>query len=147
MTHLVLKQSTSATEQVNSTCIDDLYYLSTVTGASALDNTSDIWGRINADQSTMDKVAALHSLDNSTPPVPVQSGNTGKWDNLFVTATAYAIAFADPEVRNVLVNNVFGGNAPTTNDVEDCGSGTTDPYHQLYTYSMPASLFSGNTSV
>lgn len=114
MTHLVLKQSTSATEQVNSTCIDDLYYLSTVTGASALDNTSDIWGRINADQSVVSRISVLHSLDDSTPPVPVQSGNTGKWDNLFATATAYAIEFEDPNIVAYLNSIGIGSNGYVT---------------------------------
>ena len=114
MTHLILKQTTNSTEQVNSTCIDDLYKL---TISTALDSQSDVAGKINTESSTAKKINALHTLNESNEPVV--SGNTGRWDNLFATATTYAIEFEDSAVeaafKTILRNKGYSEDTTSTN--------------------------------
>lgn len=99
MTKLILKQNTSTTEQVDSSCIDDLYNL-TKNNSISVENGSVIEGKINAPTSTTKKINILHTLDESNNPVV--TGNEGEWDNLFVTASTYAIEFEDPNVEEVI---------------------------------------------
>lgn len=82
--HLEIKQANDRTEQVGSTCIDKLYNLSK---NGLLDATSDLRGSINAASAHEDAVTFLNTM----------------WGpNLIVTASAYYIRFADPEVESVL---------------------------------------------
>lgn len=82
--HLEIKQANDRTEQVSSTCIDKLYNLSK---NGLLDATSDLRGSINATSVYEDAVTFLNTM----------------WGpNLIVTASAYYIRFADPEVESVL---------------------------------------------
>lgn len=111
MTHLILRQSTTSTEQVDNTCIDDLCFLTT---SLALDNSSDLVGRINTAVTTQAKIETLHTLDNSNPPVPVTTGNATRWDNLFATASTYSFQFEDAEVQRVMETNVFPNGVTTS---------------------------------
>jgi hypothetical protein len=56
-------------------------------------------------------------LDESNSPVV--TGNEGEWNNLFVTASTYAIEFEDPAVetviRNILINKGYGSDLTTSN--------------------------------
>lgn len=82
--HLVINQPTDRTEQVTGACIDKLYNLSK---SNTLDATSDLRGSINATSAYEDAVTFLNTM----------------WGpNLIVTAGAYYIRFADPEVESVL---------------------------------------------
>lgn len=99
MSHLILRQTTNSTEQVDSSCINDLYLLTT---SLALDATSDLQGRINTAVSTAAKINKLHTLDENSNPV--QTGNLGAWDNLYATATTYAIDFEDETVKTIIQN-------------------------------------------
>lgn len=84
--HLEIKQANDRTEQVSSTCIDKLYNLSK---NGLLDATSDLRGSINAASAYEDAVTFLNTM----------------WGpNLIVTASAYYIRFADPEVVNALIS-------------------------------------------
>lgn len=120
MTHLILRQTTNSIEQVDSSCINDLYRL--VIDA-ALDNTSDICGRINTTSTTQTKINVLHTLDSQNPPVPVAAANNeGAWDNLFATATAYAIPFQDAAFEQFFVNTYNNGNELTSTDIKNFAS-------------------------
>lgn len=133
MTHLTLRQTKNSTEQVSGSCINDLYEF-TLQLAQDPDNTSYIEGRINADTSSKDRVNALHTLNDQD--IPVTNNNQGRWDNLFVTATTYAIVFEDPNVESVLISSLgigSGGGITTT----EAANVTT----------LPANLFKNNSSI
>ena len=144
MTHLILNQQSGISEQVSSTCIDDLYILSQ---SNTLDSSSSLTGKINADTTSKDKVNALHTLDSSDQPVAA-SDNEGKWDNLFITSTAYAFVFADPLVKQFLVSNLYGGKDPTERDIQNTAAqwstnkyGSTDyPYTMKYAFFMNSQM-------
>lgn len=143
MSHLILRQTKTSTEQVDSSCIDDLYKF-TISLAQNPDNTSYLEGTINTSSSSKDKVNTLHTLDQYNNPV--QTGNTGAWDNLYVTASQYSFEFKDPTVRQVLVTTVYGGKDPTEQDVANTTSQwSTDPY-STQTYTMRNGLFQ-NTQI
>ncbi len=115
MSHLILRQTTNSTEQVDRSCINDLYLLTT---SLALDATSDLQGRINTTASSKDKINALHTLDNQEPAVPVApNDNETRWDNLFATATAYAIQFSHEPFGTFFINTFNGGNEVTSADL------------------------------
>lgn len=139
MSHLILRQTKDVTEQVDSSCINDLYLLTT---SLALNATSDLQGRINTATSSKDKVNTLHTLDQYNNPV--QTGNTGAWDNLYVTASQYSFEFKDPIVRQILVTNVYGGKDPTEQDVmltSSQWSTNTSTSNPNYPYVMRSGLF------
>lgn len=144
MTHLILNQQSGISEQVSSTCIDDLYILSQ---SNTLDSSSSLTGKINADTTSKEKVNALHTLDSSDQPVAA-SDNEGRWDNLFITSTAYAFVFADPLVKQLLVQNTYNGKDPTEQDIALTSSHwSTNPYHtDAYPYVMPYAAFA-NTQI
>lgn len=120
MTHLILRQTTNSIEQVDSSCINDLYRL--VIDA-ALDDTSDICGRINTTSTTQTKINVLHTLDSQNPPVPVAAANNeGAWDNLFATATAYAIPFQDAAFEQFFIDTYNNGNELTSTDIKNFAS-------------------------
>lgn len=120
MSHLILRQTTNSTEQVDSSCINDLYLLTT---NLALDATSDLQGRINTATSSKDKINALHTLDNQEPAVPVApSDNETRWDNLFATATTYAVQFSHEPFGTFFINTFNGGRDVTSADLVNFGT-------------------------
>lgn len=120
MSHLILRQTTNSTEQVDSSCINDLYLLTT---SLALDSTSDLQGRINTATSSKDKINALHTLDNQEPAVPVApNDNETRWDNLFATATTYAVQFSHEPFGTFFINTFNGGNEVTSADLVNFGT-------------------------
>lgn len=120
MSHLILRQTTNSTEQVDSSCINDLYLLTT---SLALDATSDLQGRINTATSSKDKINALHTLDNQEPAVPVApNDNETRWDNLFATATTYAVQFSHEPFGTFFINTFNGGNEVTSADLVNFGT-------------------------
>lgn len=106
MRHLVLKQTTDITESVENTCINDLYAL------DELDNTSSIVGKINTQISSFNKINTLHTLDNNNQPVAA-SDNVGRWENLFATASAYAMEFEDDEWARICATTWGDGQVVT----------------------------------
>lgn len=120
MKHLILRQTINSTEQVDSSCINDLYLLTT---SLALDATSDLQGRINTATSSKDKINALHTLDNQEPAVPVApSDNETRWDNLFATATTYAVQFSHEPFGTFFINTYNGGRDVTSADLVNFGT-------------------------
>ena len=120
MKHLILRQTTNSTEQVDSSCINDLYLLTT---NLALDATSDLQGRINTATSSKDKINALHTLDNQEPAVPVApNDNETRWDNLFATATTYAVQFSHEPFGTFFINTFNGGRDVTSADLVNFGT-------------------------
>lgn len=115
MSHLILRQTKDVTEQVDSSCINDLYEFTLRLTQDPNNNTGYLQGKINTSSSSKDKVNTLHTLDQYNNPV--QTGNTGAWNDLYVTASQYSFEFKDPIVRQILVTNVYGGKDPTEQDV------------------------------
>ena len=113
--HLEIKQANDRTEQVSSTCINKLYNLSE---NGLLDATSDLRGNINATAAYEDAVTFLNTM----------------WGpNLIVTASAYYIRFADPEVESVLKTAL--------NKAEDEGITTQEASNTVANY------FQNNTDI
>lgn len=139
--HLEIKQANDRTEQVSSTCIDKLYNLSK---NGLLDATSDLSGSINAASAYEDAVTFLNTM----------------WGpNLIVTASAYYIRFADPEVESVLktILNKAEGEGITTQEAANSTFGNAfqnntdivefDEYKYFTTQKNNTPNFSGCTSL
>lgn len=118
MSNLILRQAVDRTEQVDSSCINDLYEFTRQLIQNAdPENTSYLQGKINTSISSKDKINVLHTLDDQNPPVPVASNNEGKWDNLFVTATTYSVDFKDNAFKTFIESYLNGGNEFTSSSI------------------------------
>lgn len=121
MKHLILRQAMDRTEQVDSSCINDLYEF-TLQLAQNPDDTSYLQGKINTSVSSKDKINVLHTLDDQNPPVPVTSNNEGKWNDLFVTAGTYTIEFKDKAFQKFAESYLNDGNEFTSSNISSIGS-------------------------